>query len=107
MKTPDVDRMIDELADQMALNIDQQVLMSALGWKSFELSGGKVYGQQYHTVFPTNNAQWTAMMTWMVETFGPTAEDGVWTPNLRWYANNAKFWFRDIKDLEWFLLKWK
>jgi hypothetical protein len=42
----------------------------------------------------------------MVSTFGPSAEDGVWTPDQRWYANNSKFWFREEKDLEWFMLKW-
>jgi hypothetical protein len=46
------------------------------------------------------------MMEWTVKTFGPSAWDGVWTPDQRWYANNAKFWFRDAKDLEWFMLKW-
>ena len=33
--------------------------------------------------------------------------NGVWTPNARWYANNAKFWFRQKKDLEWFILRWQ
>jgi hypothetical protein len=42
----------------------------------------------------------------MENSFGPTAHDGVWTPDMRWYANNAKFWFRNKKDLEWFLLRW-
>jgi hypothetical protein len=26
---------------------------------------------------------------------------------MRWYMNNSKFWFRDKKDLEWFLLRWQ
>ncbi len=107
MKTPDVDRMIDDLADQISQDIDQQVLMSALGWSAFELSEGRVYGARYLTVHPSNGFHWNEMMAWMVSTFGPTAEDGIWTPDQRWYANNAKFWFRDAKDLEWFLLKWK
>jgi hypothetical protein len=107
VKTPDVDRMIDDLADQISQDIDQQVLMSALGWSAFELSEGRVYGARYLTVHPSNGFHWNEMMAWMVSTFGPTAEDGIWTPDQRWYANNAKFWFRDAKDLEWFLLKWK
>jgi hypothetical protein len=45
-------------------------------------------------------------MEWMVNSFGPTHKDGVWTPNQRWYANNAKFWFRDAKDRDWFVLRW-
>ena len=107
MKTSDVDRIIDNLADQIAQDIDQQVLMSALNWTAFELSEGCVYGTQYLTVHPNNGSKWDEMMAWMVDTFGPTAKDGVWTPDQRWYANNAKFWFRDRKDLEWFLLKWR
>lgn len=106
MKTSDVNRIIDNLANQMAQEIDTQVIMSALGWTSFELSEGTVYGQTYSTVGPQSGAQWDAMMAWMVETFGPTAHDGVWTPGQRWYANNAKFWFRDKQDLEWFVLRW-
>ena len=49
------------------------------------------------------------MMAWMIDTFGPSGTKDnpmVWTPDQRWYANNAKFWFRDKKDLEWFMLKW-
>jgi len=107
MKTSDVDRMIDDLADQIAQDIDQQVLMSALSWSAFELSEGRVHGARYLTVHPNNGARWNEMMSWMVGTFGPSADDGIWTPDQRWYANNAKFWFRDTKDLEWFLLKWK
>jgi len=107
MKTSDVDRMIDDLADQIAQDIDQQVLMSALGWSAFEISEGRVHGARYLTVHPNNGARWNEMMAWMVGTFGPSADDGIWTPDQRWYANNAKFWFRDTKDLEWFLLKWK
>ena len=107
IKTTDVERIIDNLANQIAQDIDTQVTMSALGWTAFELSEGAVYGQRYHTVHPANSgAQWNTMMTWMIDTFGPTAVDGVWTPNLRWYANNAKFWFRDKKDLNWFMLRW-
>ena len=46
------------------------------------------------------------MMSWMILTFGPSAEDGVWTPDMRWYANNSKFWFREEKDLTMFILRW-
>lgn len=47
------------------------------------------------------------MIAWVVETFGPTALDGVFTPGQRWYVNNAKFWFREEKDLLIFLLRWQ
>ena len=67
---------------------------------------GRVYGARYFTVQPSNGEPWHDMMAWMVETFGPTAHDGVWTPGMRWYANNAKFWFRNEKDRDWFSLRW-
>ena len=50
--------------------------------------------------------KWQDMIEWMVKTFGPTAKDGVWTADQRWYANNAKFWFRNAKDRDWFVLRW-
>ena len=100
------DTIISNAAKQMAKDIDTEVLMSALDWKPFEFSEGRVYGAHYLTVHPSNSQQWNEMMEWMVETFGPSAHDGVWTPNMRWYANNAKFWFRDEKDLNWFVMRW-
>jgi hypothetical protein len=106
VKTVDVDRIIDDLGKQIARDIDTQVVMSALGWMAFEISEGTVYGQKYLTVHPTSGNRWNEMMAWTVKTFGASAEDGVWTPDQRWYANNARFWFRDAKDLEWFMLKW-
>ena len=84
------EEMVNQVADQMAKDIDTLVLMSALGWNSFDFSEGTVYGQKYRTVGPQSGAQWDAMMSWMIETFGPTAQDGIWTPDQRWYANNSR-----------------
>ena len=100
------DDIISNIATQMAKDIDREILMTALDWKPFELSEGRVYGARYLTVHPRNSWQWNEMMEWMVTTFGPTAHDGVWTPGMRWYANNAKFWFRNQKDLNWFIMRW-
>ena len=104
------EEIVNQVADQMAKDIDTLVLMSALGWHSFYFSEGTVYEQEYLTAQPAqplSGAKWKEMEEWMGETFGPTAHDGVWTPNMRWYMNNSKFWFRDKKDLEWFLLRWQ
>ena len=101
------EEIINQVADQMAKDIDAMVLMSALGWNSFDFSEGTVYGQPYLTVQPMNIVKWKEMESWLTETFGPTAHDSVWTPDMRWYMNNSKFWFRDKKDLEWFLLRWQ
>ena len=82
-----------------------------------ELDEGRVYGARYWTVHPVplwemtndwgNLESWPRMVEWCVETFGPTAEDGVFIPNHRWYVNNAKFWFRNEADRDWFLLRWQ
>jgi hypothetical protein len=90
----------------MAKDIDTEVLMSAMGWHELELNEGRVYGARYLTVHPSNSWHWNDMMAWMVDTFGPTAHDGVWTPSMRWYANNAKFWFRNEADQLLFVLRW-
>jgi hypothetical protein len=97
---------LNNAARQMAKDIDTDILMSAMGWHKLELSEGRVYGSRYLTVHPSNGWHWNEMMEWMIATFGPTAHDGVWTPNMRWYANNAKFWFRNEKDLTMFILRW-
>ena len=97
---------INKAARQMAKAIDDELLMTTMGWHTLELSEGTVYGAKYLTVHPNNGWHWNEMMEWMIATFGPTAHDGVWTPNMRWYANNAKFWFRNEKDLTMFILRW-
>jgi len=98
--------MVEAAAKQIAKDIDDQVLMNALGWHELILNEGRVYGARYLTVHPSNSWKWNEMMEWMVDTFGPSAVDGVWTPNMRWYANDAKFWFRNEKDLTMFILRW-
>ena len=100
------DEIISNIAKQMAKDIDDQVLMSAMGWHELTLSDGTIYGTRYLTVHPSNGSRWNEMMQWMIDTFGPSAHDGVWTPDMRWYANNAKFWFRNQKDRDWFVLRW-
>ncbi len=82
-----------------------------------ELDEGSVYGAKYYTVRPVPSWDldkdwggvdtWNSMMKWCMETFGPTPKDGVWTPGSCWYANNARFWFRNAADRDWFLLRWK
>jgi hypothetical protein len=100
---------LEDAAQKISDDIDKQVL-KGVGYVFdyyLEYSTGKVSGKEYLTVAPMNaEGKWADMMEWMVTTFGPTAKDGVWTPNQRWYANNAKFWFRDVKDRDWFVLRW-
>jgi len=76
------------------------------------LGTGLVYSEEYYVIAvngrPTYGDYnvWDDMIAWAVKTFGPTPGDGVWTPGARWYVNNAKFWFKDERDREWFLLRW-
>ena len=100
------DELLEQAAKQLAKSIDDTILMDASGWHGLELSQGQVYGSRYLTVHPSNGWHWNEMMAWMIEQFGPSACDGVWTPNMRWYANNAKFWFRNEEDLTMFILRW-
>jgi hypothetical protein len=102
------DQILNNLAKQMAKDIDTELLMTTMGWHEckLEISEGTVYGSRYLTVHPENGWHWNEMMDWMVKTFGPTAHDGVWTPNQRWYANNSKFWFRNEADRTLFILRW-
>jgi hypothetical protein len=78
------------------------------------IADGTIYGIKYYNVKPfssiNENITWDDIMTWCINTFGPSGTEynpGVWTPYERWYANNSIFWFRDKKDLEWFVLKWQ
>ena len=67
----------------------------------------KLHGSRYYTVAPINAAHlWPDMMQWVLDNFGPSAADGVWTPGYPWYANNARFWFRKQEDLLLFCLRW-
>jgi len=100
---------LDRASKQLADDIDKSLLMS-MGYVFdfyLEYSTGRVFGHKYLTIAPMNaEGQWSDMLEWMVATFGPTAKDGVWTADQRWYVNNAKFWFRDQKDRDWFVLRW-
>jgi hypothetical protein len=103
------DEIINDVAKQLANQIDTQVL-KGMGYVFdyyLEHGRGTICGQEYLSVAPMNaEAQWSAMMQWMVNTFGPTPFDSIWTPDQRWHVNNAKFWFRDAKDRDWFVLRW-
>jgi hypothetical protein len=103
------DYILDEASRRLGEHIDRMVLAGAgLVFEFYlEYSTGKVFGKEYLTVAPMNaEGLWGDMMEWMVNSFGPTHKDGAWIPNQRWYANNAKFWFRNAKDRDWFVLRW-
>jgi hypothetical protein len=103
------DEIINDVAKQLANQIDTQVL-KGMGYVFdyyLEHGRGTICGQEYLSVAPMNaEDQWGDMMQWMVNTFGPTPFDSIWTPDQRWHVNNAKFWFRNAKDRDWFVLRW-
>ena len=107
------DNIISSIAKKMQEDIDRELIKS-MGGIEYQLvcSTGKVLGEEYLTVKPMgwawmgDNAEWHEMVAWCVDTFGPTPKDGVWTPKQRWYVNNAKFWFKEAKDRDWFILRW-
>lgn len=107
------DQILTSIAKQMSDDIEKQLLKN-IGAPEFQLiyDTGTISGQSYYTVKPLgwawmgDNAEWHEMVAWCVDTFGPTPKDGVWTPDQRWYVNNAKFWFKEAKDRDWFTLRW-
>jgi len=77
---------------------------------------GRVFGARYYTVEPQvinwnldgdwgGIDIWDQMELWCTETYGESK--GAFEPSQRWYANSSRFWFREKKDLEWFILKWQ
>ena len=106
---------IEQVAQEMSANIDRSILKS-LGYYAdveFVRSTGTVFGHLYHTVEPRNiewqdsRRMWDDIFLWCSQMFGEVGSPWQTEPNRRWYANNSKFWFRDEKDLAWFMLRWK
>ena len=93
-------------------NVAIKRLMDDLNSRPIEdlvLSEGRVYGARYYCVEPIGG-HWLDMETWCLDTFGSPG-DSIWgsdipQPACRWYANNRKFWFRDEKDRDWFIIRW-
>jgi hypothetical protein len=50
------------------------------------------------------------MEIWSLDTYGNcgSAWDENKAPelNARWYMNDRRFWFREEKDRNWFIMKW-
>lgn len=71
---------------------------------------GNVYGLPYHQISPiVSSGEWNEMIAWLVGTYGPSGTKempGAFSINQRWYVNNARIFFKDKEDLEWFLLRW-
>lgn len=74
------------------------------------LSEGQVYGRIYLCVEPVGG-NWMEMETWCLDTYGNCGsawdKDKAPEPNARWYMNDRRFWFRNQKDRDWFIVKWR
>lgn len=75
------------------------------------LTETRVSGSRYYCVEP-EGGNWAEMSAWCRKTFGDpgdmwNAHDWVWPENARWMENNRKFWFRNLKDRDWFIIKWQ
>lgn len=68
-------------------------------------STGTVLGTEYYTIEPIEY-DWPELEAWCTEAFGLRGD--VWNnvTDARWYANSGRLWFRDIKDRDWFVLRW-
>jgi hypothetical protein len=100
---------LEDAAQKISDDIDKQVLKGVGYVFDYYLEHGRgtICGQEYLSVAPMNaEGKWSDMMEWMVNSFGPTPFDSIWMPDQRWHVNNAKFWFRDAKDRDWFILRW-
>jgi hypothetical protein len=85
---------------------------------NIEYSEGRVYGTRYYTARPQwagstgtwssfSNEAWNEMLSWILETFGPSETDnGTVIPGQRWYVDGNRFWFRENEDLVMFKLRW-
>lgn len=76
------------------------------------LSEGTIYGSTYYCIEPVHG-NWPEMEAWAIQTYGESAdvwnlkeETYIWPELGRWYMNNRRFWFRDIKDRDWFIMRW-
>jgi hypothetical protein len=99
--------LLKKATQAMSDDIDKQVLKSMSMMFDFclEHSTGTVFGYEYLTVTPVNSgSKWHDMVVWMNNTFGPSPD--LREANARWYVDNGKFWFRDARDRDWFVLKW-
>jgi hypothetical protein len=73
------------------------------------LSEGSVFGAKFYTVEPVGG-NWLDMELWCSQTFGPVSN--IWDIKKddyqvgRWYVNDRRLWFRNIKDRDWFILRW-
>lgn len=74
-------------------------------------SEGKVFGARYYCVEPVGG-NWSSMSAWCRESFGSPAEiweahNFIWPDCGRWYENDRKFWFRNERDRDWFIIRWR
>ena len=71
-------------------------------------STGTVFGNEYYTIEP-HYYDWEELEAWCTDVFGLRGDiwsNGNHVVGARWYANSGRLWFRDLKDCDWFVLRW-
>ena len=92
-------------------NLWSNIMESQSKVVDIELDEGTVYGSRYYTARPVGG-KWSDMYNWCTEVFGEGSR-ALWgekkapEPARRWYANNSKFWFKNEKDRDWFIVMWR
>ena len=76
---------------------------------TIEYETAEHFDRTYYVVKPrgmlgNRDFGWDDMVDWCVSSFGPSA--GVWdSSDERWYCNNARFYFKNEKDRDWFAMR--
>lgn len=78
----------------------------------FKLDETRWHGCRYIVVepeldysYPNGENRWQSMDWWCRESFGPAGD--VWENKVdRYYVNGGKFYFRDDRDINLFMLRW-
>lgn len=90
-----------------------QRLIDAINERPIEdlvLNESRVNGSRYYTVEPIGG-NWLEMETWARSVYGEPGDmwdsnDWCFPEGARWLMNNRKFWFRQEKDRNWFIVRW-
>ena len=74
------------------------------------LGESRVHGARYYTAEPVGG-NWLNMEVWALDTYGQpgefwSKEDFAWPETPRWFMNDRKFWFRNERDRNWFVMRW-
>ena len=114
------ERVLKSAARRLARAIDESLLLDMGILKSFQLVLDTRYvgadRDRYFTVHPRwvpdrtswHNEDWDNMVAWTVKHFGASPGGALHRHQMgaRWYTLNQRFWFKDRRDFQTFILRW-